>query len=83
MEGLSYTCGASLDELVLPDSLSSVVIRNHQCGDAIEKLYYSAAYEDICIYCASESNLVETLEDTYPICSICNDRQPPPRKRKF
>ena len=33
-------------KLDLPDCLSTVVIHNHQCGDAIERLYYSAGYED-------------------------------------
>ena len=58
LEDVSYTCGASLDDLDLPDSLSSVVIRSHQCGDAIELLYYSAGCEDICIFCATASDLV-------------------------
>ena len=36
LEDVSYTCGASLDGLDLPDSLSSVVIRSHECGNAIK-----------------------------------------------
>ena len=47
LEDISYTCGASLDELDLPDRLSTVVIHNHQCGDGTERLYYSAGYEKI------------------------------------
>ena len=58
LEDVSYTCGASLDHLDLPDSLSSVAIRSHQCGDTIERLYYSVGYEDICIFCATTSDLV-------------------------
>ena len=82
LEDISYTCGASLDELDLPDRLSTVVIRNHQCGDAIERLYYSAGYEDICIYCATTSNLVQSLQDSYPICSSCHDTHQPVKKRQ-
>ena len=74
LEDVSYTWGSSFDDLDLPDSLSSVVIRSHQCGDAIEKLYYSAGYEDICIFCATPSDLVESLPDSvYPICSSCRE----------
>ena len=82
LEDISYTCGASLDELDLPDRLSTVVIRNHQCGDTIERLYYSAGYEDICIYCATTSNLVQSLQDSYPICSSCHDTHQPVKKRQ-
>lgn len=39
----------------------TLVIRSHQCGDAIEGLYCSAGYEDICIFCATSSDLVQSL----------------------
>lgn len=84
LEDVSYTCGASLEDLDLPDSVASVEIRNHQCGDAIEKLYYSAEYEDICIYCAASMDLVTSLPEStyYPICSSCHeDKQPISRKK--
>ena len=83
LEDVSYTCGASLDDLDLPDSLSSVVVRSHQCGDAIERLYYSAGYEDICIFCATASHLVQSLPDSvYPICSSCQETNQPVHKRR-
>ena len=41
---------------------------SHQCGDAIERLYYSAGYEDIYIFCATTSDLVQSLPDSvYPV----------------
>ena len=83
LEDVSYTCGASLDDLDLPDSLSSVVIHSHECGDAIERLYYSAGYEDICIFCATASDLVQSLPDSvYPICSSCQETNQPVQKRR-
>jgi len=39
---IAYTCGATLEELDLPDNLKSVVVRVHNCYDPVEKLYYSA-----------------------------------------
>lgn len=83
LEEVSYTCGASLEDLDLPESLRQVVIRDHQCGDSIEKLYYSAGYEDICIFCAATSDLVEDLPSSaYPICDSCNAKKEPLQKKK-
>ena len=82
LEDISQTCGSSFDDLDLPDSLSFVVIRSHQCGDAIERLYYSAGYEDICIFCATSSDLVQSLSDSvYLICSSCWETNQPVQKR--
>ena len=83
LEDVSYTCGASLDDLDLPDNLKQVVIRYHNCGDPIEKLYYSAGFEDICIHCAATSDLVENLpESAYPLCHLCSVNKQPSYKKK-
>ena len=42
-------------------------------GKSIEKLYYSAGYDPICYYCASEE-ITEVSEDIYPLCSDCTSR---------
>lgn len=47
----SYPCGAKLKDLGLPESLENVEIKYHDCHDMIERLYYSAKYEPICIHC--------------------------------
>ena len=47
------TCAAILDELHLPDNLNCVVVRVHSCYDPVKKLYYSANFELLCIYCSS------------------------------
>jgi len=47
LEGISYTYRSSFHDLDFSDSLSSVVIRSHQCGDAIDGLSCSAGYEDM------------------------------------
>ena len=84
LEEVSYTCGASLEDLDLPESLGSVVIRIHHCEDTIERLYYSAGYEDICIFCAATSDLVDNLPpSTYPVCVSCNVlKESIPKRRK-
>ena len=67
--------GATIEELILPDTLKSVGIRSHNCNDPIEKVYYSA-YKDnlICIHCGSPSNLTvpNDSETFYPYCSDCS-----------
>ena len=72
---ISYTCGATVDDLVLPDNLKSIGIRSHSCSDPIEKIYYSA-YKDylICIHCGSANSLTTpTSSDTfYPYCVNCS-----------
>ena len=52
LEDLSYACGATFDDLKLPESLKSVCIRLRSCFDPIEKLYYSSGFEPISFCCA-------------------------------
>ena len=57
---VTYSCGALLDELNLPPGLESVYIRDHQCGDTTEKLYYfvvdSKIFNNHAILCWVSSN---------------------------
>ena len=39
MADISYSCGALFDDLDFPAGLESVCVRDHHCGDPIEKLY--------------------------------------------
>ena len=69
LEDFMYTCGASLRELDLPEEFADVEIRDHDCYDIIEKLYYSAKNEPICIYCGELQPY--TSEGHYPQCCNC------------
>jgi len=40
LEGLSYSCGAKPSKLELGSEFKDVEIRDHVCGDTIEKLYW-------------------------------------------
>ena len=80
LEDVSYTCGASLEDLHLPMGIQ-VVIWDHRCGDPIEKLYYSVGYEDICIFCAASGDLV-VPSSAYHICPTCATTKEPVQKRK-
>lgn len=47
-------------------------MKDHDCGDCVEKTYYSCGYEPICIQCGWY--LADADEDalTYPQCVDCN-----------
>ena len=49
-----YTYGSDLANLELTDDFPKVYARELHCGDPIERLYYSAGYAPICIYCAAD-----------------------------
>ena len=74
-----YSCGATLKEL-LPENFENVDVRDHDCFDPIEILYYSAKNDPICIYCGEEQPF--TIDGQYPQCTNCEDK-PPVFKRKM
>ena len=51
---VSYSRGATLQELDLSDNLSCTDILEHNCYDPVEPLYYVAGFDPICVYCESE-----------------------------
>ena len=57
---MSYTCGATFEDITMPEGLESVCIKVHNCYDPIEKLYYS------CGFVANAEN--------YPQCLHCTSR---------
>ena len=75
LSDISYTCGAKMEDLQLPELLKCVEIRIHQCCDRIERLYYSAYPSDVlCIHCGSTEDIVESEESIYPYCSDCSNK---------
>ena len=59
LEGMSFSCGAPLQELELPsDLIDTVFVRSLNCNEPIEALYYSAKYQPICVYCAKPQDLI-------------------------
>ena len=81
LDDIAYSCGATLEELDLPEKFSCVYVREHGCFEPIEKLYYSAGFEPVCIYCAEEG-VEDGSNDYYPMCSTCMNNKDPIRKRK-
>ena len=72
LDDYTYTCGAKLEDLNLGDTFKEVEVRDHLCGDPIEKLYYSAGFEPICVYCARDQTF--TCADPYPQCPFFSHR---------
>ena len=71
LDNYNYSCGSKLREL-LPEKFSNVEIRDHSCFETTEKLYYSANYEPICVYCGTEQPF--TVANTYPQCTRCSNK---------
>ncbi len=70
LEDVKYLCGALFDELELPPQLETVCVRDHNCCDPIETLYYSAEYNLICYYCASKELDDSVPEEVYLLCCV-------------
>ena len=58
LQDISFTCGAQLRDLELPGGLNEVYTRRIACEEPIERLYYSAKYASICVYCAADVDSV-------------------------
>ena len=81
LEGVSYSCGATFQELNLPDSLTYYIhILEHNCYDPAEPLYYAAGFNPICVYCAGEEVQDSGTSKNYPMCDSCQDKEPIKRK---
>ena len=72
LDNYSYTCGSSLQDIELPEPFKEVYVRNISCYEPIEKLYYSAGYDPICIYCAEEVTVQDANADFFPQCTQCS-----------
>ena len=59
--------------LRVPPELHSVC-EEDDCHEPIERLYYSANSDDICVYCAGEVSPWSSTEKYYPQCEDCADR---------
>ena len=46
----SYTCGFLFDDIQLPHGVN-VHVKDHDCADPIERIYYSCHFEPMCIHC--------------------------------
>jgi len=72
LNGMSFSFRADLQDEQLPDTLVRVVYKMC-CNEPIEKQYYSANFDDICVYCASEEvDPWSNNERFYPQCEDCH-----------
>ena len=79
---VDYSCGALFNDLDLPAELDTVCVKDHGCGDPVEKLYYSAGYDPICLYCSSEDLDQSVPDNVYPLCHSCKDKKHIPKRNK-
>ena len=75
LDGMSFSCGAVLQDADIPDELKEIVyVRDLSCGEPVEKLYYSAKFTDICVYCAAPVPPWSDKEANYPQCTECSEK---------
>ena len=63
---------------VFPDDVNvpfgfQVYVKDHDCNDHIEKLYYSYGYETCCIHCGEYVHGNEDDDCFYPQCDECQE----------
>ena len=75
LDDVAYVCGGTLQELNLPEKFSFVFVGEHNRFEPIEKLFYSAGFQTICVYCAEGAKDPEIIE-VYPTCSACSNKDP-------
>ena len=63
-----------LDDIILPHGLD-ISVNDYDCGDHIEKLYYSCRYQPICIYCGEYLHGADEDPSTYPQCRDCEEHE--------
>ena len=80
LDDLAFSCGDSLQDLDFPAPLNEVFVRSVNCFDPIEKLYYSAGYEPICLYCAGQVDTATESTSYYPQCIHCSSKPQVSRK---
>ena len=69
------------EDLNLPSDIK-VSIRDHDCHDPVEKLYYSCGYEPVCIYCGEYLQGADEEGTHYPQCEDCNEARISRREKK-
>ena len=57
----------------MPQGLQQVFVKDHDCVDHIENLYYSCDYEACCIHCGKDLPGLEEDDDVYPQCDDCTE----------
>ena len=59
----------------IPEHLKDTFfVRQMSCEEPIEKLYYSAKFTDICVYCSAPVAPWDDKEQYYPQCEGCGDK---------
>ena len=61
----------TLDDIQLPFGLQ-IFVKDYDCEDPVEKLYYSCGYEPICINCGWYLANAGENANTYPQCVDCD-----------
>ena len=72
IDDISFTCGASLQNLELSEHLKYVYTKELSCDEPIKKFYNAAKYPYVCTCCADY--FASVPKDRYPQCTACIDK---------
>ena len=66
---MSFSCGAALQDAEIPTEVADVVyVKKMHCHEPIERLYYAADFNNICVHCGAEVSPWLNKELNYPQC---------------
>ena len=78
---ISYTCGFLFYNIQLPHGVN-VHVKDHDCADPIQHIYYLCVFEPICIHFGIELKYCEDDGTDYPQCADCH-QAPIPKRAKL
>ena len=74
LDEYAFSCGAKLTDLESGEEFPEVYVCQIMCYDPIERLYYSAGYPPICVYCGEDQT--SNKPELHPQCKDCQDKEP-------
>jgi len=67
LDDMSFSCGAALQDAEIPTEVADVVyVKKMHCHKPIERLYYAADFNDICVHCGATFFLGRTKNPITP-----------------
>ena len=67
LDDMSFSCGAALQDAEIPTEVADIVyVKKMHCHEPIERLYYAAGFNDICVHCGAEVSPWSNKELYYP-----------------
>ena len=83
LDDMPFSCGATLQDAVIPTEVADVYVKKMHCHEPIEWLYYAAGFNDTCVHCGAEVSPWSNKELYYPQCQDCAEKPKIPNAKMF